>query len=1617
MPAPPIPDKGPHYSLIKEQTPPWLLGTSPARARALTAAPLAIAPWHAMASTALKQANAHAWATQNSVDERLKTLQDVYTFAEPLLIEALKRRYGVEIDVRQTWLFLYKVEGAIIKGATSRTVSLLDAALHNFANHETFTADSSYISQPDARGHFTIQPLKQRMRIEQFTALCRELDLGAQYQRHLQQHLLAADLKAPVIESQKAALDLAAHMALARGDIEPGVFHLLQRTLRGERGAMQFYELKMMGSVLTGILLIAADLDTARHVAPIVAYIPHDPQAPLQHHASSVALMNALQEKLRDTHYQRFFSQFVDQQQRGHFFSGTRFTFGAVRIDGDLWTHRYQRSLDKIFNDGRGLVVSTADADSHARWAWWDNFSKLLDNIFNAALLVVTPFVPFLGELMLAYTAYQLLDEVVEGVVDLAEGQAIEAAEHLVGVVSDVVQLGAFGVGGQLVPSLFVNGLKPVQVRGQTRLWNPDLRPYVQKDVSLPPGAAPDTLGLYAHQGQTFLPLDGEHYAVAADNGTYRIQHPTRPDAYAPYLSHNGEGAWTHEAEAPRTWSEPKLMRRLGHSVSDLSDTQLEQVRLLSGTEHGVLRALHTDNSPPPPLLRDSLKRFRLNEETLQLPERIRAGKPADTHTYWSAQMACELPGWPADLAIAVYETPDLQGNPMHFGQADAPHVLPISRQDLDAGQLPGKLLDRLDEGQQRVLFNSLPPSREARIDALRGLLADQLAAQHRDVFEYLYANSEDLTRPEEVLIRQAVPGLPASLVKDLLQHARPDEILLLETRQQVPLRLKNQAIELQAHARASHAYAGFYSPALLTADSEQLLLNALKLHSDAFGHRRLEVRASLAGSLRAFAGPEDARDVRVLVREAPGSYSIFDGEHNRLHDATDLYTALLRAVPEGSLATPDGPALRDWLMRLLAPIDERRTTLAAAPPAQRHTEKLLQKPRFKWASKLLGITAPTVQERLKALYPRLRENRIAERVQTYSSPQGLLELQALEQEKKTLARDLDQWIKAPTDNYQGNLTRREEERLVRVQLARALRQGWENATSGYVDNFGERQPGAHLDLEGWPLGRYLKVMPTPSPGFARITSLALSNSAFADRQAEFLALFPNLIALDLSHNTLTRLPETLANRPHLRQLDLSFNPLVWDTASLDHLKTLEGLKVLDLSYNRLLGEPPDVGGMPDLRELYLRNTSLAQWPNGLFEVPRPEHFLLDMQNTELKSVPKFLPWQPQAELVARTRLDRSRLPLDDQERLVSYRLAAGLDPARTYPPKGLEDSRFWLRHLSPEESTRRQAVWDELENEHGSQGFFEVLRSLKLPEFFETEQDAIDYRLNQQELAANVWRMLEAMHQDEALRRRFFITASTPGNCADASAQIFNNLGVQILVHETYGSRASLSPTAFAARLATLARQKARLDLVNAIAEDEVAHRLTPVDMGGPGLRLTTDVIDGVPGTVDEVQVHAAYQTALKQRLDLPWLASHMVYRQTAGVDAAMVEAAYRQVIHAERGDGLVNRMLAVDFWDDYLDATHADALRENTRQYQEKAAQVDDLQQAQHAWLQATEREPLRPPLEALADALGVPHSEVFTDTPLPDSTCERLLLTLASAEKELARQLTREALAAAP
>ncbi|WP_300627630.1 NEL-type E3 ubiquitin ligase domain-containing protein [Pseudomonas sp.] len=614
---------------------------------------------------------------------------------------------------------------------------------------------------------------------------------------------------------------------------------------------------------------------------------------------------------------------------------------------------------------------------------------------------------------------------------------------------------------------------------------------------------------------------------------------------------------------------------------------------------------------------------------------------------------------------------------------------------------------------------------------------------------------------------------------------------------------------------------------------------------------------------------------------------------------------------------------------------------------------------------------------------------------------------------------DLQEWLLSPT--HSGIRRQADNERLFRIEVSGALRVCWEQQPHSYRSDYGDLLFGRKLDLSGQNVNGNFRNFPRLRADFGHVTSLDLAGADMLDVDAIFLHNFPNLSSLDLAGNRLTELPAALSEMPRLTVLGLAENPIRWTESSLAELTPLNHLRVLIMSNNPHLQMPPDVGRMPELQALMLNSTGIRDWPQGLFNFVRPTAFVLDIRNTSVTRLPAVEPGSWEAQIVLRTRLDRQKLDFDSENLMVSLRRANGLDPHRTYPARGETDSVFWLQDQPPEQQEHLQQVWDELEAEHGSQGFFEVIRSLNLEDsVFQTPEDAGRYRLNKAQLSANVLRMLKDIHVDDKLRERLFTMASAPFTCADAGAEVFNAMGIEVLVYEAYRDS---TPQNLGPELARLAKQKSRLQQVNRIAQEDVRHRITAIANGGLGQHLNTEVVDGIQGEVDEVQVYAAYQTALKERLDLPWLASHMAYRTSGYVWLEQINQAYDSVLALEEGDGLVDQMLQHDFWRNYLMETHPQAFRDNVCLHTDATSGVDDLRYAQKDWARDQQKpadqrdahvsEQLFQQLTVLADKMGVPHSVVLTGEEMSDATYLRILGDSVRDEAELSRRLTREVL----
>lgn len=350
---------------------------------------------------------------------------------------------------------------------------------------------------------------------------------------------------------------------------------------------------------------------------------------------------------------------------------------------------------------------------------------------------------------MLGYTAYQLLDDVFEGIVDWAEGLKRQAFGHLMSTLEQMVQLGMFAVGAPIAEGLlrqalprevwaFFERLHPVSSDdGKTRLWNPDLSPYAH-DLQLPTASRPKADGLHAYGDKQILPLEGQHFAVKQQAGNAVLAHPSHAHAYQPPVIGNGKGAWITPLDHPLTWHRSTLLRRLGEPANALSETGLEQAQRISSTDDGALRKLYMDRQPPPPLLADSLKRIHIDQQLQDFIDQMNSDDPlvyakADTQTQlW---LLSQTGLWPESKTLRFLNA---KGETVweHPGRENAA-VAQIHEAQMNNGDLLKTLLETLDESERKTVLEEdfgspapncmcAPPScanswhAEPRINALR---------------------------------------------------------------------------------------------------------------------------------------------------------------------------------------------------------------------------------------------------------------------------------------------------------------------------------------------------------------------------------------------------------------------------------------------------------------------------------------------------------------------------------------------------------------------------------------------------------------------------------------------------------------------------------------------------------------------------------------------------------------------------------------------------------------------------------------------------------------------------------------------------------------------------------
>ncbi|MDU9391987.1 NEL-type E3 ubiquitin ligase domain-containing protein [Pseudomonas sp. zfem002] len=1172
------------YAAIADRAPSWLLQTTSQARRGLAGQAREAIPWVSRAISEMPQVVAHLhddYREHAALDVRvaawLHDLSDPQRFAAPLLEAALRERFGLDLDLRQTWLFnprrMYSDDSFLaasrdwavenFKAFRLACQPLLTVALQNFEAWESAPGGMD-LALTKAR-IFTVAPGQSlwegsdlAIAPEAFAALCRELDLGRLYQERIRQTFAEqgangqGDGPAQAARQQlfkrheQSGLLLLLHLARLQGKVGEVLYQAVGQLAKGRAATVADVAfnadcLTLWGVELRGIVVFGGDRTSRDAPEPIVVYIPDDPLEPLREHASFQDFLARLRDRLLQADYLTFFQRFMPLRERAQLLEKLRqafhpkvwnpggwyeevldrqasLPFREGNLGTPLMTALLQRKIAGLKDDGLFLAVPTATQDHKSLEQKLAYFAQAGLVALNALAFAV----PVVGAAMLVFGTAQLAHEVYEGIGDWTRDEREQAWVYLLDVVENLALVAALGALGTPVPGrpggalpALPEALHPVRLdNGATRLWSRDLTSFAH-DLSLPAESTVDARGLYTYQGKRWLMLDGRCHAVAAraDGSTY-LEHPWRLDAYRPAVRYHGGGVWLHELDRPREWAGLALFQRFGLLAEGLDEVQARQLLVISGCHEAELRQALVDGQRPPALLLDCLERFQIHRSLLRSGEVL--GNEQQVH--WFNER---------------YRTP------------------------------------------------GAPPS------------------------------------AQQLVILRDFGGLPRRIVQELLTHASAAERAVLKT-QRVPPRLAEEARLYLQSVRLARAYEGLYLSPLGNNDSTRLILHSLAALPGWAEQYRIEIRALRAnGPLLDSIGPLPAVHQRVLVKTVEGYRTAEEPERA----AGDLFDVVLRTLTVAQRASlgiapgQDGAALRRRV--LASPLERRqlRRVLHMQPvrPAMRSPMRLANG-RAGYPLSGRGRLAPLVSDNtlldqirlleLPDVFPRdLLQQLRALRL----SPEAIdARLQTLLDEREQL-RDLLPLGEAPRP-APDSTTLLSDRQLIELSL-------WQHWRDNLLPEIGR---------SGVPLRLFavsLEAFPSQLPAFfrARVQALELSGVTvppatllpddagvlrYEDRLQQLLRAFPRVTALEIDGmegHSLLDLPRIVVGAyPRLAELRLINLHLPLAQELLDELCRLGELRHLDLSGNRLSHLPVRLVDSLDLDFLGLDRLGLEHWPEWL---------------------------------------------------------------------------------------------------------------------------------------------------------------------------------------------------------------------------------------------------------------------------------------------------------------------------------------------------------------------------------------------------------------------------------
>ena len=1583
----------------------------------------------------------------------LDDISSVEAFAEPLLQDALLKAFGIACDVRKNVITLTTLNTFTKEIKSRATQTLLQAALHNFLPEQAQTGGiprGSHLWDYTSTRASDPAPKLLEMDPVAFARLCRELDIGKLYQEHLAaivspphaQDKLA--IAAVFSAHERSTLLLQADVALINNQIKPETHATLMRFCAGDERSL------FGGLPITCNYMKLDDVQFASmilfHGHPLeqeqrcIVYIPGDPISSLKEYDNLRAAHADLITKLQDATYREFFIHLAPQSQKlaltkrfnNRFAKGARDPLGMVQqpVSGNFFQHLYTRKIQQLMADARFLAVPTDDIN---RIALLDRLEHYLDvslNVLNVAAL----FVPGLGEVMAVAFAAQIMGDVYHGIEAWEQDDKDLAWAYTKGVLVNLATAAAIGkFAAELARPLPVQPVPLVEeleaitlADGQSKLWKADIEPF-RHDISIDPALKPNAMGLYFHEGRTYLRLDEQHYRVdkSADD-TYQLRHPTAPDTYTPALSHNNHGAWKHGAEEIADWDTHTLFRRLHPALNTADTEQAERVLHACNVDEAELRQVHADQTAPPALLDDTVQRYSIDQD---LKGFIRQMQDGDflAHPQTQLQLLVEEDMWPPTKVLRFI---DIQGKTITEYGNNLTKKLPIIQildSQLRRGTMLKVVLESLAPEEVTALVGLSTPEGEIgsslteKADALHKRLTQRAIQRTDKLFASRYRSPPMPDSPAAQQLLKRFPALPGPVVNELLASATQAEFESLERQIRVPVRIAQEATLYAQELRLTRAFEGLYLEYLNTADTQKLILHSLAHMPGWSADVRIEVRDSeFSGPLLDHVGAGDAPIRKVLVKEGT-RYQTYDANNLNLHGLDDLYASVLHALPDTqrrALGFPhpaQGAALKEALaqrtpMSRSALMDVLQIPRGPNPsPLQlargRPVDSFTRAPALRCARSPFACFRSNprrVRNLIAELYPTHTPEAVEEflGLEDLYSREGLQRLEGLKVEFRTLVKALEDWKAKPPELAQVS---HHHVRLVhpmdKQRVINKLIKCWQRRIVRPRGST-ETPPGVTLDIDGIHFGTF----PELTADFSHVIQLQFSNFYLQPDINGFLGHFPGLTSLTLNTTHLYALPTSIFDLTSLTHLHLGGNSITLTGEEALKLGAMTRLNTLNLSGNPLQAVP-DFSQMDQLLQLNLRNTQLNTWPTGVETLH--ELTQLDLRENNLTVLPESF-FQLPAQRLRRTYVHGNPLPAATFDAVIAYREQLGLRFEARVHARGTapHPADVWMDDTQASDlRLDRLELWAALQAEPGNRDFFRVIHDLS---------ESPDFRLAREQLTQRVWRVVAAAAEDTSLRDSLFGSAIEHETCIDRASTVFSRFGYKVLLHEISQLSGPLKET----ELLKLIKGRTRLLQLDDIAQTQIDLQMSAYTTAREEALLTAIQVSELKP--DPLEVQLIYQVDLADRLELPWQPAHMKFRALAKITPEQIEEAFRLVINQENIPGyLPKKMLEEQPWLDYLTEHYSNRIEAEREPHVQRINDIDLLQDLQEQWAEKQAEgdseafKTLTADVKALAQKLGVDEQKVFTKAPMLDEDYYALQLKARADRDEVLVNITQKLL----